>query len=158
MPDLAALVGALPGGIPPIAVVFRHDGLPRSERLALAAEVRDAVQARGHLFLMARGPLAGSDGCHAHAGAPGIFTAPVHDEDEIVAAVAGGADAVFLSPLHATASHPGRTPLTRRRAVALAQATPVPVLALGGMTAARARALEGTHFQGFGAIGAFLGD
>ncbi|GGY45980.1 hypothetical protein GCM10007148_13820 [Parvularcula lutaonensis] len=155
LPPLEELASALPEGIPPIAVIFRHDHLEAEERIALAERVRKTVQGRGHLFLMARGVLAGADGCHAYPEGEGIVTMPTHDEDEIVAAIMAGADAGFLSPIHGTRSHPGREPLGRERAVALAQASPLPLFALGGMNEVRAAELEGTPFQGFGAIDAF---
>ena len=156
MPPIERLAVELPTGIPPVAVIFRHDSLPAQDRLALADRVRREVQARGHLFVMARATLTGADGHHAFPGAPGLSTMPAHDEDETVAAVAGGADAVFLSPVHGTDSHPGTMPLGRARAIALAQDCPRPCFALGGMDEQRAAALEGTPFQGFGAIGAFV--
>ncbi|WP_256620189.1 thiamine phosphate synthase [Parvularcula maris] len=155
-PDILKMAEGLPDGGEPIAVIFRHDGLPADERLRLAGEVRDVVQAKGHLFLMARRPLPGADGVHAGEG-EGLRTAPVHDEDEIVRAVMDEVDAAFLSPVYATQSHPGATPLGRSRAVALAQAARVPLLALGGMNERTAASLEGAPFQGFGAIGAFTG-
>ncbi|MEM9837538.1 MAG: thiamine phosphate synthase [Pseudomonadota bacterium] len=147
----------LPTDIPPVAVIFRHDHLPEAERMALAQHVMTCVQERGHLFLMARAEMRGANGHHAFPSGSGLKTMPVHNEDEVIEAVAEGADALFLSPINGTASHPDQKPLSRGRAVALAQACPVPIFALGGMDEHSAEALEGTPFQGFGAIGAFAG-
>ncbi len=155
LPSIVSLAKALPQGLPPVAVVFRHDALG-PDRMALASEVRQLTQERGHKFLMARAELVGSDGTHAFGGGEGLRTMPVHKEEEIVEAVIAGADAGFLSPIFPTASHPGQPALGRERAVALAQASPLPLFALGGMDEDTAENLAGSPFQGFGAIGAFL--
>ncbi|MEJ0043739.1 MAG: thiamine phosphate synthase [Rhizomicrobium sp.] len=61
-------------------------------------------------------------------------------------------DALFLSPVFPTASHPERAALTAVRANAIAQASATPVYALGGVEAGNARLLRG--FVGIAAIGA----
>jgi thiamine-phosphate pyrophosphorylase len=154
--DILSMAKRLPETSKPLALVFRHDGLPSAERFRLADQVRRAVQARGHLFLMARSTLLGADGVHSAEG-EGLRTLPVHDEKEIADATLARADAAFLSPVRPTDSHPGAPALGRSRAVALAQAARIPLLALGGMDERSAGELEGTPFQGFGAIGAFTG-
>jgi len=159
MPPAEEVARALPTTDQPLAFIFRHDHLRRGERLALAERVRDLVQARGHLFILARDVLPGADGSHGRQDLPshsGLHTAPVHDEDEIVQAILAGAQALFLSPLQRTASHVGQAPLPSGRAIALAQACPAPIFALGGMNEERAERLQGTPFQGFGAIDAFF--
>ena len=64
-------------------------------------------------------------------------------------------DALFLSPVFPTTSHPGAAGLGAARANLLAAATRVPVYALGGVTARKA-ALLGPSFAGIAAIGALL--
>lgn len=64
-------------------------------------------------------------------------------------------DAVFLSPIFATASHKSARPLTPVRAAFIAALSPVPVYALGGITARNA-ALLAPAFSGIAAIGSFL--
>jgi thiamine-phosphate pyrophosphorylase len=64
-------------------------------------------------------------------------------------------DAVFLSPVFATASHKGAAPLHPARAAMIAAHAPVPVYALGGITARNA-ALLGPAFSGIAAIGSLL--
>lgn len=64
-------------------------------------------------------------------------------------------DAVFLSPVFATASHPGARALGPARAALIAQAAPVPVYALGGITARNAGLLA-PSFSGIAAIGGLL--
>ena len=64
-------------------------------------------------------------------------------------------DAVFLSPVFPTASHPGTKALTPLRAAFIAARAPVPVYALGGVTACNA-ALLAPAFSGIAAIGSLL--
>ncbi|MEO1658761.1 MAG: thiamine phosphate synthase [Pseudomonadota bacterium] len=155
-PAIERLVTSLPRNMPPMAVIFRHDALPPAQRYALANEVRQEVQARGHLFLMARGHLPGADGTHAFSRTEGLRTAPSHGFAEARRAVQQGADALFISPVLPTESHPGAPSLGPVRAARLAASVKVPSLALGGINERTARVLHGSHFQGFGAIGAFL--
>jgi thiamine-phosphate pyrophosphorylase len=61
-------------------------------------------------------------------------------------------DLVFLSPVFATVSHPGRAALGAVRANAIACAMGVPVYALGGIDAGNAGRLHG--FAGIAAVGA----
>ncbi len=60
-------------------------------------------------------------------------------------------DAAFLSPVFATASHPGAPPLSAARAAFIAAASPVPVYALGGVTDRNAGLLA-PSFAGIAAI------
>lgn len=156
-PDILGMAKALPPvpQIPPLAVIFRHDSLTPDARRHLAMAVRDMVQARGHLFVMARSDLPGADGCHAITSMGRVRTWPVHNGQERMVAARAGADAGFISPVFATRSHPGARGLGPARAIALAARAPFACLALGGMTTQSARRLQGTPFQGFGAIGAF---
>lgn len=64
-------------------------------------------------------------------------------------------DAVFLSPVFATASHPGAVVLNPVRAALIAAHAPVPVYALGGVTARNA-ALLAPAFSGIAAISSLL--
>jgi thiamine-phosphate pyrophosphorylase len=56
------------------------------------------------------------------------------------------ADAVVLSPVFATRSHPGATPLGPLRFRLLARRAGLPVIALGGMDARRARRIGATRW------------
>ena len=60
-------------------------------------------------------------------------------------------DAIFLSPVFATASHRGAQPLTPVRAAFIAAQAQVPVYALGGVTARNA-VLLAPAFSGIAAI------
>ena len=131
-------VARLPDGA---GIVFRHYSLARAERRALFERVRESAGLRGLLLLLA-GPAAearrwGADGSHGRGGGEGLRTAPAHGPTEIRAAEADGAALIFLSPVFATRSHPGARPLGAAGFDALASGTPLPVVALGGMDAAR---------------------
>ena len=135
-----ALFGAierLPRGA---GIVFRHYSLPPSERLALWKRVRAAARGQRHLLIAAGPPLPGARGSHNRRGC-GIRTASAHNLRELRAAERAGVDLVFLSPVFATRSHPGAKPLGAARFASLARLAQVPVVALGGMTAGRARTL-----------------
>jgi thiamine-phosphate pyrophosphorylase len=62
-------------------------------------------------------------------------------------------DAVFLSPVFPTKSHPGRPALTAVRANMIARAATVPVYALGGVNLRNANLLS-SSFSGIAAIAA----
>ena len=64
-------------------------------------------------------------------------------------------DAVFLSPIFATTSHPDAKCLTQARAAFIAAHAPVPVYALGGITARNAGLLA-PAFSGIAAITSLL--
>jgi len=158
LPDPIPAVQALPRGS--MVIVRCRDPI---RRRALARSI--AVLARAHgLVVLVAGDAALARRAHgihlpearlgeaARARACGhtFITASVHS----LAALrrAKYADAVFLSPVFPTASHPGRAHLGPLRAAAMARLSPLPVYALGGITAANAGRLTG--FCGLAAIGA----
>jgi thiamine-phosphate pyrophosphorylase len=156
--DPVAAVARLPRGS---AVVFRHYGEPG--RAALAARVRAECRRRGVLFLPSAlpGSKLKGDGEHRPACARkhrrwprGLRTTAAHSPAELVAAGRMGAHLVFLSPVFATASHPGARPLGRVRFGPLARRARVPVAALGGMTERRFRTLEALGAAAWGAVDA----
>ena len=152
-------VGRLPPGA---GIVFRHYSLAAAERRTLFDRVRAAAAARGLLLLLA-GPAAearawGADGSHGRGPGMGLRSAPAHDLKEIRAAEAAGAGLVFLSPVFATRSHPGARPLGRLRFGLLARATVLPVIALGGMDAARGQTLRALGAYGWAGIDAWRAD
>ncbi|MDA0368788.1 MAG: thiamine phosphate synthase [Proteobacteria bacterium] len=166
MPDpLAAMAGLRAGD----AVLLRHYRAPdrRDLAYALAAACRAA-----RLRLIVGGDVAlaqtvGAHGVHfperlaaragsaRHARRGFLVTAAAHSWRALVAAHRHGADAVLLSPVFATASHPGATGIGACRFAALAHRSPVPVYALGGITATTAGRLAATGAVGIAAIGAF---
>ncbi len=138
--DLWTAIARLPRGA---GIVFRHYSLPEPERRALFERVKAAARERGLILLAGGTERWGGDGTHGRGRRlhGGLRTAPVHNMREIRAAERSGADAVFLSPVFATRSHPGAEPLGPLCFRALARRTELPVIALGGMNADRARKL-----------------
>src|SRR5262249_9525805 len=77
-----------------------------------------------------------------------------HDEAEIVAAAATGADYVTLSPIFPSASKPGYGPaLGLEGLAAVAGRSPLPVIALGGITGSSARACLSAGAAGIAVMG-----
>ena len=125
-------------------IVFRHHSLAEDERRALFEQVR-ARRPDAMLLLAGSSDQAlrwGADGSHGRGAGHGVRTAPAHDLAEIRAAEEAGAALVFLSPVFATRSHPDAAPLGPERFASLAAATPLRVVALGGMDEARFARLE----------------
>ena len=120
-------------------VVFGFRDLPRAVRRRLFERVA-AVARRRRLVLV-------------DAADPRI--AKAHDRAELVAARRRGARLVFVSPVFATASHPGASALGRVRWGLLVRGAGVPVAALGGMTARRYRSLRPLGAVAWGAIDAW---
>ncbi|PTQ13391.1 thiamine phosphate synthase [Sphingomonas oleivorans] len=146
-------------------VVFRHHATPAGERRRLFDAIRRMSRARGLLLLLAGPPALaaawGADGTHGRYGARRagrqIRSVPVHDGREMTVARRIGADLVFVSPLHATRSHPGAAPLGRSRFGLLARYAPCPVVALGGMTRRRAGEARALGAYGWAAIDGLRG-
>ncbi|WP_448577916.1 thiamine phosphate synthase [Thermaurantiacus sp.] len=155
-PDLAAAVRALPRGS---GVVLRHYGQTPPERQRLAIRLRTLCRRRGHLLLVAEPPPGvKADGVHLPARTRrrpfhprGLVTAAVHDAREAARARALGAELLFVSPVFATASHPGVRGLGPLRFAVLARAARLPVIALGGMNPRRFRQLKPLGARGYAA-------
>lgn len=139
-------------------VVFRHYALPLAERRALFARVA-GVARRRRLVLLRAGEHRlgrGEAGTHGTARrAHGLLTRPAHDRREAIAAIRAGADAVFVSPVFPTQSHPGAPALGRIRFGLLVRGLEAPVIALGGMDAHRAAGLRRIGSHGWAAINAW---
>lgn len=140
---LEATLARLPRGS---GLIFRHYHLAPAERKARFAALRRAARRRGHWLVLsgdARTARAWrADGAYGSARAlargpalPRLVTA--HALHELSAP---RASAILLSPVFATRSHPGGTPLGPLRFRLLARHAAVPAIALGGMTARRAAA------------------
>jgi thiamine-phosphate pyrophosphorylase len=159
MPDLFAAVARLPRGLG--GVVFRHDAAP--DRAALALEVARLCRAR-RLALVVAGDwrLARAVGAGVHwRGGRGqrrglrrgaLVTSSAHNARELRRAGRLGVDAVFLSPVFPTASHPGAAWLGVVRWALLAHSARPAVLALGGVSGATVARLP-RFCAGIGAIG-----
>ena len=149
---LPSIVAKLPRGS---GIVFRHHATPAGERRRKFAQVRRIARARRLILLVAGPYLPGGDGLHGRKAlrGRGLATRPVHSIRERIAAERAGVDAIFVSPVFATRSHPGAPALGRVRFQRLIHGARVPIIALGGMTAARARTLSG--IAGWAAIDAW---
>ena len=127
--------------------VFRHYHLPPEARRARFDALAKAARAFGHCVVMARHESGwGADGVYgpvdAVANARGLRLGTAHNGDELQAANAARLDGVFLSPVFPTRSHSDADTLGVQGFQVLAQQALVPVIALGGMNAARARELD----------------
>lgn len=121
-------------------------------RLLIADDPALAQSADGLHLPQARAREAG----HWRAHRPDwIITAAAHSLRALM--TLSHVDAVFLSPVFATASHPDVAPLTPARAAFIAALSLVPVYALGGVTARNAPLLA-PPFAGIAAIGALCED
>ena len=144
---LWAALERLPKGA---GVVFRHYGLEPGERRRLFDRVRKVARRR-RLFLLAAGRLRADA---AHGGRCGGFrSASAHSLRELKAAERSGAAVIFLGPAFATRSHPGARTLGPVRFGLIARNARVPVIALGGVNAGRARRLP--HIYGWAGIDAW---
>jgi thiamine-phosphate pyrophosphorylase len=132
--------------------IYRHYHLPDAERIARWFELSRIARARDHVTVLADSSLTAREW-----GADGIYGAPralypttndlltlatAHDLAEIGLANRMRADAVLLSPVFPTRTHPGATVLGPLRFRLLASHARMPVIALGGMTPASARRLN----------------
>ncbi|KQZ73945.1 thiamine monophosphate synthase [Sphingopyxis sp. Root214] len=150
---IAELAALLPPGS---GIVLRHDSLAPAARWRLLRRLMRIARTRALTVLLAGPPATarrwGADGVHlrqrdaTQAGQAHrlglLLTMPVHDVQEAHRACRAGAGGVFISPLHPTRSHPGAPVLGRAAWLRLARLSGAQPIALGGMTAARARALS----------------
>jgi thiamine-phosphate pyrophosphorylase len=131
--------------------IYRHYHLGEAERRARFDQLNRIARARGNLVALAGSPaLARRWGADKAYGADGPL-APVHSLRELRRAAR--AEAVLLSPVFPTRSHPGGKVLGPLRWRLIAARAKVPVIALGGMDQHRARRLKAAHWAG---IDAFL--
>ena len=134
-------------------------------RRQLFRRVKAIADKRRLVLLLAGSPgearAWGADGSHGRArprpARSGLQSASAHDVREIRTAERNGAALIFLSPVFPTRSHPGAAPLGRVRFGLLARQTGLPVIALGGMDARRARSLMALGIYGWAAIDAWSG-
>lgn len=146
---LEAALAQLPRGS---GFIYRHYHLDDAARVARFHRLAHSARARGHLVILADSAMTAREW-----GADGIYGAPrslypqredmlqlatAHDLAEVGLANRYCADAVLLSPVFATDSHPGADTLGSIRFRMLAHHAQMPAIALGGMTAKRAKMLD----------------
>lgn len=165
-PQLLTAALGLPLGT---GLILRHFGLTGLK--AAAAPLARVVQARGGVFLVAAdAALAveiGADGVHWPERMLGcahlwrmrrpnwLMTASAHSRPALLRATRL-VDAVFLSPVFSSESASATRPLGALRAGIMAQGSPAPVYALGGITKDNASKLNGRGFSGVGAVDALM--
>lgn len=143
---LPAALARLPRGS---GFIFRHYHLEPQARRARFEALQRIARRRGHVIVLAGSAAQarqwraqgayGSSVALAHG--PAILRlSSAHDLREI--GRARRASAVLLSPVFATATHPGAPTLGVLRFRVLAARAQAPVIALGGMTARRACRLK----------------
>ncbi len=168
LPDPLPAIGRLQRGD---GVLFRHYELPPGKRLTLARQVAELCRQRG-LVLVVAGDVrlaraVGAEGLHlpqalihkaavARRAGLRLVTAAAHDASAVAQAARRDVDAVLVSPVFATASHPGAAPLGVLRFAALstqAHRRGLSVYALGGITPADFIRLRDLPLAGYAAIG-----
>lgn len=169
MPVLDAAAAALRGG----ARWFwlRDRDLPMAERERLARNLQ--VLLSGRAALTVGGDLAlarriGAEGAHLPAGADlaharsflgrgRLLGVSAHNLADVRRAADARADYVTLSPIFETSSKPGYGPALGAEALAAAAAFGVPLIALGGVTAANAGACLHAGAAGIAVMGGLFG-
>lgn len=146
VPYLRALAQSLEAGVR--LVQLRVRSRPTSRIRSLAREALALCRRAGAWMLVNGDPdlaqAMGADGVHLPAarlwdlrerplGASLWVAASCHDRAEIVRAAELGVDFAVLSPVRATASHPGAQPLGWQRFWSLTETAKLPVYALGGL-------------------------
>lgn len=167
LPDPEPVVDSLARGS---AVILRHYGA--ADRVALARRLAHLCRRRGVRLLIGADPhlaaAVGADGVHWPGAlawrdvrrwrrAGWLVTAAAHSPAALRRAARAGADAALLAPVFATASHPGAPTIGAVRFAALCRSSPIPVYALGGVSADNARRLVLAGAAGLAGIGGFVG-
>ena len=124
--------------------IYRHYHLPDGQRRARFDTLAHVARAHGHALAVSRGEGWGEE--FVYGSDPPIVDTPwlaaTHDAAQMDQAIRLGAVALFLSPVFTTRSHPAAQTLGIHGFHVLAQRSPLPVIALGGMNATRARELN----------------
>jgi thiamine-phosphate pyrophosphorylase len=163
VPDPEAVLQRLPRGA---GVVYRAFGAP--DAVARGRHLARIARRRGLMLLAgADAGLAaaiGADGVHLPERAasaaiglkrarPGwIVTAAAHSAAAIVGARRAGSDAVFVSPVFASASPSAGRPLGPLRFAQLVRVARLPVYALGGIDSVTARRVARMRAAGIAAV------
>lgn len=143
---LEVILRRLPRGS---ALVFRHYHLPETERRTRFDRLKRIARAGGHLMILsgtaAQARRWGADGAYGApprlARGPAVLRlATAHSLHEL--RKARRADAVLLSPVFPTRSHPGGPVLGPLRFRLLAARATAPAIALGGLNPCSARRLQ----------------
>lgn len=160
---------AIDGGVN--VVQLREKDLPTAELYDLAITLRAVVLGRALLLVNDRVDVAlaaGADGVHLpERSLPGekvrglvgehiIVGRSVHSVDAAARAQAEGVDYVQVGAVYETASKPGAAPSGLELVRAVGDAVRVPVIAVGGITAARVVEVIQAGADGIAVIGAIM--
>lgn len=155
-------------------VWFRERDMEPEARLALGETVATLVRHAGGVLTVGGDPVLaahlGADGVHlpAHSGEEAVARArgllpeaavvgiSAHSVPEVGAAARAGADYVTLSPIFETESKPGYGPALGLEGLGEAARTGLPVLALGGVAPAVARACLDAGASGIAVMGGLM--
>lgn len=143
-------------------LVFRHYHLHPAKRRVRFDSLARLAKSRGHLLALSgtarqarewgAGAVYGPPGRMAGAGSV-LRLATVHSMREMAGARRAGVDAIFVSPVFPTRSHPVGASLGAVRALLLARQAACPVFLLGGMDARRFQPLSrAPQIDGWAAI------
>lgn len=151
-------------------VQVREPALPEAERLAFARTIVARAHAAGCRVVVngteAFAQSAAADGLHVSAARlmtsserpqTRLFGASCHDATEIARAVALEADYVVVGPVKPTPTHPGASGIGWSRFSELAGGLPMPVYAIGGLSAEDLPAARRAGAHGVAAIRAAWG-
>ncbi|MBT3764464.1 MAG: thiamine phosphate synthase [Rhodospirillales bacterium] len=167
-PDPVTAINRLPEGA---GVIFRHYGVPNRKEIArtlvpvcrhrritlliaedwrLAAEINaDGVHLPEHIVPTWRG------GGNKIGRNNFMVTAAAHSQRSLWNAARAGVDAVLVSPVFPTVSHPENRPLGITQFSNMCRISPVPVYALGGITQDKLTRLQNSGCVGVAGIGLF---
>lgn len=160
---------AVLGGVS--VVQLREKAMPHAALVALGARVRDAIAGRALFFvngdvdaavaLVADGVHVPEDGpaiagVRARVGGGVLISRAAHSVDAAVRAERDGADIVQLGTTFETASKPGRAAIGVEGVRAVCATVRVPVIAIGGITAANAGGVLCAGAAGVAVIGAIF--
>lgn len=168
LPDPLPAALRLPRGT---GVILRHYEWPRAERARLALQLAAICRARGLCLIVAGDAglarLCNADGLHLPQGLlvraaglrrrhPGwLLTAAAHDAGAVAQAARAGLDAVLISPVFPTLSHPlaaGLGPVRFARLADAARRRGLKVYAVGGIDRRTAQRLVHIRKNGTAAI------
>lgn len=159
---------ALSGGVD--AVLVREKKMDSARLLAFASHLRELTNRhQATLIVHTQADIAKAihaDGVHLSSmemnQIPAIrewlkndeitLSTSCHNKIELEFAHRFGADFVFLSPVFTTRSHPDKEPLGITRFRELAAASPLPVIALGGISSTNRQQLESSPVAVISAI------
>ena len=159
---------ALAGGVD--AVLVREKQMDSARLLAFASRLRDLTNSSGaKLIIHTQADIAraiGADGVHLSSMDMNQVTdirnwldsdkmtisTSCHNEIELGFAQRFGADFAFLSPVFTTQSHPSEPNLGIEKFKAIAESSPLPVIALGGINTGNRKQLKGFGVAVIGSI------